>query len=111
MYDLQRKDPETWNFILDGDLSVNKSLVSFCSIEDNQALGQENKNMKIEGRMKGTGNNKSALEKQFLISCEMSQIAEAFLKSSYLNSDKINREDNYQFTWEINNTIQAMFKN
>lgn len=46
MYDLRRKDSETWNFFLDGNLSVSKCLVSFCSTGVNQALDQENKSMK-----------------------------------------------------------------
>ena len=40
MYDLQSKDPETWNFFLDGHLSVSKSLVSFWSIGVDHALEQ-----------------------------------------------------------------------
>ena len=40
MYDLQSKDPETWNFFLDGHLSVSKSLVSFWSTGVDHALEQ-----------------------------------------------------------------------
>ena len=61
MYGLQSKDPETWDFFLDGNLSVSKSLVSFYSITVDHALGQENKSMKIQGGIKGVGNNESAL--------------------------------------------------
>ena len=92
MYDLQLKDPETWNFFLDGNLSVSKNLMSFCSIAVDHALEQENKSMKIQGGIKGIGNNKSALEENFLISCKMSQITEAFLESLHFNLEKINRE-------------------
>ena len=54
--------------------------------------------MKIQGVIKGIGNNESAIEEYSLISCEISQITEAFLESLHLNSDKINREDHYQLT-------------
>ena len=46
--------------------------------------------MKIQSGIKGKGNIESALEEHFLISCEMSQITEAFLESLHFNSDKIN---------------------
>ena len=98
------KDPETWNFFLDGNLSVSKSLVAICSIGVDQALEQENKSLKIQGGIKGVGNKESALEEHFLISCEMSQITEAFLESLNLNLDKTNRED-HQFTAETNKRI------
>ena len=105
MYNLQSKDPETWNFFVDGNLSVNKSSVSFCSIGVDHALEQENKSMKIQGEIKVMGNNESALEENFLISCDMSQITEAFLESLRLNSDKINGQDHYQLTWGTNKEI------
>ena len=54
--------------------------------------------MKIQGRIKGVGNNESTLKEHFLISCEMRQISEAFLESLHLNLAKINREDHYQLT-------------
>ena len=46
--------------------------------------------MKIQSGIKAIGNIESALEEHFLISCEMSQITEAFLESLHFNSDKIN---------------------
>ena len=61
MYDLQSKDPETWDSFLDVNLSVSKSLVSFFSIGVDHALEQENKSMNIQGRIKRVGNNESAL--------------------------------------------------
>ena len=105
MYDLQSKDPETWNFFLDGNLSISKSLVAICSIGVGQALEQENKSLKIQGGIKRVGNNESVLEEHFLISCEMSRITEAFLESLYLNSDKIDREYHYQLTGGTNKKI------
>ena len=70
MYDLQSRDPETWDIFFNGNFSVSKSLVLFCSIGVDRELEQENKSMKNSG-----------LEEHFLISCEMSQITEAFLES------------------------------
>ena len=61
--------------------------------------------MKTQGGIKGVGNNSSALEEHFLVSCVMSQITEAFLESLHLNSAEINREDHYQFTGRTNKRI------
>ena len=58
MYDLQSTDFEIWDFFLDGNLSVSKSLVSLYSIGVDHALEQENKSMKIQGGIKVVGNNK-----------------------------------------------------
>ena len=93
MEDLQSKGPEIWNIFLDRNLSVSKSLVSFCFIGVDYALEKENNNMsmKIQGRIKGIRNNESALVEHFLILCEISQITEAFLKSLHLSSNKINK--------------------
>ena len=88
---LQSKDDETWDFFLDENLSVSKSLVSFFSTGVDQALEQEIKSTKIEGRMRGVGTSESALKEHFLISCEMRQITEAFLESLHLNSAEIER--------------------
>ena len=54
-------------------------------------LEQENKSMKTQSGIKGVGNNESALEEHFLVSCVMSQITEAFLESLHLNLAEINR--------------------
>ena len=90
---------------MDGNLSVSKSLVAFCCIGVNRALEQENKSMKIQGRIKGKGNSESALEDHFLISCGISQITEAFLEFLHLNADKINKEDHYPLTGKTNKRI------
>ena len=76
--------------------------MSFCSIGVGHALEQQNKSTK--SGIKDIGSNESALEEHFLISCEMSQITEAFLESLNLNLDKTNRED-HQFTAETNKRI------
>ena len=38
----ESKDPEIYNFILDGSLLVTKSLLPFCSIGGDHALEQDN---------------------------------------------------------------------
>ena len=86
---------------MDGNLSVSISLVSLSSIEVDHALEQENKSIKIQGAIKEIGNNEFAMNDHFLISCEMSQITEAFLESLHFSSVKINREDHYQLTGEL----------
>ena len=71
---MESKNPETWDFFLDGNLLFKKKLVSFCCTGVDHALKQKNKSMKIQGGKKGVGNNESVLEEYFLISCEMSQV-------------------------------------
>lgn len=71
---MEIKNPETWDFFLDGSLLFKKKLVSFCCTGVDHALKQKNKSMKIQGGKKGVGNNESVLEEYFLISCEMSQV-------------------------------------
>ena len=61
--------------------------------------------MKIQGGLKGVRKSKSVLEEPFLISCEMSQITEAFPEFVLLNSPKISREDHYQLTGGTNKRI------
>ena len=61
MYDLQSKDPETWNLFLDRNLSVSENVMSFCSISVDHAIEQEVKSMKIQGEIKRIGNNESTL--------------------------------------------------
>ena len=61
--------------------------------------------MRIQGGIKWIGNNESALEEHFLISCEISQINEAFLDFLHFNLGEINREDHYQLTAGTNKRI------
>ena len=92
-------------FFLDKNLSVSKSLGWFCSIGLGHALEQQNKSTK--SGIKDIGSNESALEEHSLISCEVSQITEAFLESLNLNLDKINRKGHYQLAVETNKRIMG----
>ena len=65
MYDLQSKDRGTWDFFLDGNLSVSKSLVAFCSTGVDHALEQGNRSMKIQGEIKRPVINKSTLRDHY----------------------------------------------
>ena len=63
--------------------------------------------MKVKKVEKRGRNKESALEEHFLISCQMSQITEVFLKSPHLNSTKVNREEYDQFTGGTNKGIMG----
>ena len=63
--------------------------------------------MKVKKVEKRGRNKESALEEHFLISCEMSQITEVFLKSPHLNSTKVNREEYDQLTGGTNKRIMG----
>ena len=53
MYKLRVEDEKTWNFLNEGNFSVNKSDVPFCAIGADHALEQENRRMKVLGGYKG----------------------------------------------------------
>ena len=67
MYQLQEIDPDTWQFFSNGNVSVNKTKISFSAIGADHALEQENRKMKVLGAIKGIGNNKAAQDQYFLI--------------------------------------------
>ena len=96
MYNLQASDPETWDFLRSGSLSVSKSLIPFCSIGVDHALEQENRCMKVLGGIKGIANHQSALDQHFLITSEMNTIIDAFQNSLNLKSWGRTRDEHYQ---------------
>ena len=53
LYKLMIEDEKTWDFLNDGNFSVNKSNVPFCAIGGDHALEQENRRMKVLGGYKG----------------------------------------------------------
>ena len=47
MYQLQEKDPNTWQFFSNGNFSVNKSKIPLSAIGADHALEQEKCQMKV----------------------------------------------------------------
>ena len=46
MFALKEKDEETWNFLNDGNFSVNKYIIPHTALGADHALEQANKTMK-----------------------------------------------------------------
>ena len=47
MYTLQETDPEIWDYLAPGNVSVNKNTIPFCAIGADHALEQQNREMKV----------------------------------------------------------------
>ena len=62
MFALKEKDEETWNFLNDGNFSVNKSNIAYTALSADHALEQANKTMKIHGGIEGIANNQVSLD-------------------------------------------------
>ena len=75
MYQLQEKDPNTWQFFSNGNFSVNKSKILLSAIGADHALEQENCQMKVHGGITGIGNNQEAQDQHFIIVARCKMLA------------------------------------
>ena len=91
MYKL-RENEKTWNFLNEGNFSVNKSDVPFCAIGADHALEQENRRMKVLGGIKGMANKQTPLDQHFLIYSEMNSVLDGFYRNLHLNVNKDHRD-------------------
>ena len=71
-------DRTTWDYLVKGNFSVNKSTVPFSAIGADHGIEQENKSMNILGGINGIANNKKALDEYLLTAGEMGNIIEDF---------------------------------
>ena len=78
IFALKEKGEEAWNFLNDGNFSVNKSSVAYTPLGADHALEQANKRMKIHGGTKGIANNQIAIDQYFIIALETLSIIEKF---------------------------------
>ena len=61
MYALKEKDPEVWQFLSEGNFSINKTDVPFCAIGADHGIEHENRAMKVMGGIRGLTDNAEAL--------------------------------------------------
>ena len=78
MYHLKEKDPSMWQFLQNGNFSVNKTGIPFTAIDADHSLEQENRSMKISGGIQGRGNKHDNLDQYFLIDPVRDQILREF---------------------------------
>ena len=100
MYALKENDPETWQFLDEGNFSVNKSGIPFTAIGADHGLEQENKAMKVLGGIQGITNKKNTLDKHFLVAPVVNQILRSFTEEFSLV--KKDRKCHYQLTGKTN---------
>ena len=61
MYELKEKDKRTWEFLSEGNFSVNISAIPFNAIGADHGIEQENRTLKVLGGVTGILINKTAL--------------------------------------------------
>ena len=53
MLELQSEDPESWNFLNEGNFAITKHKVPFTTIDPDHAIEQEHKKMKMKAGFTG----------------------------------------------------------
>ena len=103
MYTLHETDPEIWDYLASGNFSVNKNTIPFCAIGADHALGQQNREMKVLGGVKGLLLNKDALNQFALIAPELNKICDEFCVANNIGQNS--RTEQYQHSISFNNHI------
>jgi hypothetical protein len=93
MSELQRTDPETWQHLESGNMSVFKSDIPFTGLGVDHALEQEIETLKMARGITGITQKESALSRYLLASPELSRIEKDFSSET---SETISRETHYQ---------------
>lgn len=78
MYSLRESDPVVWTEFINGNFSVNKSDIDFCSIGVDHAIEHINRQMKVKGGLCGITQKPAALTRFFLVGPEMTRLAQEF---------------------------------
>ena len=102
---------EAWNFLNDGNFSVNKSSIAYTTLGADHALEQANKTMKIHGGIKGIADNQVALDQYFIIAPEIFSIIEK-LYTFFGTTDSDDQEHHYQLkggkSERISDTVEKL---
>ena len=102
MYTLIDGNPVTWEFLENGNFTVNKSDVPFCVIEMAHGIEYENRAMKVVGSIKGIANNENALKRYFMIAPEMSLLLDDLCSMFNIENSDYHRREHHQFTRHTN---------
>ena len=77
MHDTKENYRDVWDEFV-RETSVSKNLNAFISIAPDHALEQENRRLKVNGRIIGITQNKSALARFFMIAPELKRMVDDF---------------------------------
>ena len=93
-YALQDSDPETWNALKAGDLSVTKRDIPFASLGVDHAGEQENRVLKTYGGIIGIANNANARDRHCVTATIISRIVTE--PSQYMSTATKNEVTHHQ---------------
>ena len=103
MQKLKEEDPYAWNLLESGEIfSVTKSEIPFCGLGVDQGLEQEIRALKVVGGIVGITQNKSAMDRYFLIAPEILRILDSFWSQFGKNKD---RKEHHHFQGTISERI------
>ena len=105
MHQLKTNNTELWNFLEEGNFSVNKSMSAFSAIGADHALEQENRAMKVTGGIVGIGNQQQILNQHYLIALQMNIIIDSFSEHLDLKTMNRRRYKHYQLTGSTNKRL------
>ena len=94
-----------WQYLKD-NFSINKTSIPFCSIGSDHALEQDNKLLKVNGRVVGLTQNPKGLHRFCLISPSLASLCSQFLKNSGI-IDKSTKLKHFQLVGSINKRISV----
>ena len=100
---LENEESCIWNFFMEGNFSVQKCKILFTSIGVDNALEQENKNMKVLRGVKGLLQSDSALIRFGLISPVLNHICGDFCQINGIEKDI--KPAHYQLTGSTNESV------
>ena len=107
MHTLKDENPVTWEFLENGNFTVNKSDVPFCAIGVDHDIEHKNRAMKVAGGIKVIANNENALKRYFMIEPEMSLLLDDFCSMFNIEKSDYYRREHQQFAGSTNDRIDA----
>ena len=106
MYAFKEKDTQTWEFLSNGEFSVNKSKVPFSSIGSDKGIEQENRALKVIAEIRGIAHSQQALDEYFLTTADMGNIVESFCETFDIEENQsLKKDEHYQLSGSKNQGI------
>lgn len=78
MLELEKSDPESWNFLNEGNFTVAKTDVPFTALDPDHAIEQLHRSLKVKGGFIGLTQNDKLLDRFALTIPMLSMFAESF---------------------------------
>jgi hypothetical protein len=109
MYELQHSDPDVWDELVNGNFCVKKSLIPFTSLGVDQALEQENRTMKVLGRLRSLTQKPAALARFFLVAPELARLS--LEAENMVGLSRLNTTHQYQLTDQLYRSKNRKYTN